>query len=563
MVKKIEWAIGIEHEMHIFKKNTSNIKHYDIIDTEDICYNILSNWTKYKKIYKTDILSFSDKDYDFLTEILMRKFESTGRKCNGRWVLKPVSNHKKVAINMPEFVTVNPFSCNTIESYCKQLDDQQSLFLRYMTKCSKKLKEDKHELIAFPFGMTNYMKVEKVKKLQKDYTGSFHITLTLPFTKLTTNERFIENHKNFANMFQWIEPLLVSGFFSGDDTAIGTPLRKIKGSYRVCSVGWGNFAGSDVSKFNRGIGRFTNLVFDWRDGMDYHESEKVKRCNYIKDISKVTEPYAKSRYSSNFRTFGGPKHESGYKMEKPSGVEIRIFDNIPIHQTEPLSKLIINIAEHSRKNKCNKYVYHDKDWINALQTTMMDGWKAKLPVSYINKLRKNLKLKLDTDSTLNFDILQCLKDELLEKNKNGLWTKQMLKSNNKIDLPCINRSSLECGYCIRLNNNTDLRKKLINMYKKLEKQSNLTSFETHLYKHLSKKDYQSDIEDIIYFLETLNLVELIILDGNIVNIIKKNENSIDRKMKVHELSRTIMNHLRVKSTNNVNKKMLYEILKEK
>ena len=332
-------------------------------------------------------------------------------------------------------------------------------------------------------------------------------------------------------------------------------------SFRVCSVGWGNFAGSDVSKFNRGIGRFTNLVFDWRDGMDYHESDKVKRCNYIKDISKVTEPYAKSRYSSNFRTFGGPKHESGYKMEKPSGVEIRIFDNIPIHQTEPLSKLIINIAEHSRKNKCSKYVYHDKDWVDALQVTMMNGWKAKLPISYINKLRKNLKLKLDTSSTVNFDILMCLKDELLEKNKKGLWTKLMLKSNTKIDMPCINRSSLECGYCITLNNNTDLRKKLIIMYKNLGTHTNLNTFETHLYKYLSKKDYENHIEDIIYFLETLNLVKLIIVDGNIINIVKKNESSVDRKIKVQELSRTIMNHLRVKSTNAVNKKMLHEMLK--
>jgi len=137
----------------------------------------------------------------------------------------------------------------------------------------------------------------------------------------------------------------------------------------------------------------------------------------------------------------------------------------------------------------------------------------------------------------------------------------MLKSNTKIDMPCINRSSLECGYCITLNNNTDLRKKLIIMYKNLGTHTNLNTFETHLYKYLSKKDYENHIEDIIYFLETLNLVKLIIVDGNIINIVKKNESSVDRKIKVQELSRTIMNHLRVKSTNAVNKKMLHEMLK--
>ena len=58
-------------------------------------------------------------------------------------------------------------------------------------------------IIPFPYGMSNYFTIDNIK--QKDYSGSFHITITLPYTIKTTEEKFINNHKNFANQFQWIE----------------------------------------------------------------------------------------------------------------------------------------------------------------------------------------------------------------------------------------------------------------------------------------------------------------------------------------------------------------------
>ena len=74
--------------------------------------------------------------------------------------------------------------------------------------------------------MSNYFTIDNIK--QKDYSGSFHITITLPYTIKTTEEKFINNHKNFENQFQWLEPLLISAFFSGDDDAIGNRKKKNK-----------------------------------------------------------------------------------------------------------------------------------------------------------------------------------------------------------------------------------------------------------------------------------------------------------------------------------------------
>ena len=49
----------------------------------------------------------------------MRKFEASGRKCNGKWVLKPVSNNKDERINMPEFVVKLNLTTEDIENLIK------------------------------------------------------------------------------------------------------------------------------------------------------------------------------------------------------------------------------------------------------------------------------------------------------------------------------------------------------------------------------------------------------------------------------------------------------------
>ncbi len=527
-----QWAIGVEHEMHIFLLNRNIVKHYNIIETENACRYILENWEilkkKYSKRQELRKKIFTEKNREFLQDVYMRKFEASGRKCNGKWVLKPVTNNKDERINMPEFVSTNPFSTTlkrkTIESYCTQIDKQQTKFSYLIGELypniRSKIKTKKHNITAFPYGMTNYIKVEKKPKLERDYAGSFHITITLPFTDKTTDKVFIKNHQNFANHFQWIEPLLIPGFFSADDKSIGTKEKRIKGSFRVCSVGWGNFAGSDVRKFKEGVGRFTNLKFDWRKGLDYYQKEKVKNCNYIKDITKISEPHAKSRYSSNFRTFGGPKRESGYKMEKPSGIEIRIFDNISTLYSKKLCKLIVFIAEHSRSNNCSRYVYHDKDWVKAIQTVMLDGWNAKLPIEYINKLRKFLNLKLDIKSVRVWDILKEFTSEIHKKNKDGLWCKLLLNSNKAIKLICINRLSSESGFILRLNNNKILKQRLIKLYENLPDKCNFEEFRYYLLKYLNKDDYQDHVENIAYFLQSINLLILTIKDGDIITLKK-------------------------------------------
>lgn len=509
------WGFGIEHETHFVKieSNDKIIKSYNIIDLEDTLQTILFNWEDILlKLKKYNIsIKKSEEIYKLLEEILIRKFENTGRKCNGKYVLKPLHTKNNKLIKMPEFVTSQPFSRTknkkTIEEYCNEIQEQQRMFQFIINIYLSIYKKKKYVIYPFPFGMSNYFSIDSIK--QKDYSGSFHITITLPYTLKTTEEKFINNHKNFANQFQWLEPLLISTFFSGDDDAIGNNKKKIKGSFRVTSIAWGNFAGSDVRKFNEGIGRLTNHNHNWRNNMDYFQKEKTNYCKNVSPGILKREPNAKSGFSSDFRTFGGKEHVSGYPMEKPSGTEIRIFDNIHTDYTFELCRLIVYIAENSRNNPCNNYVYNDKDWNENLQNIMMNGWKTKITKKYLNKLRTNLNLKINTKSLMSYDVMIKINNELFEKNKDGLWSKFLLQKIYKKPpaLKCINRYNLENGYLLKLQNNKNLLKKFKEFYISLDDNILYKEFSKLLIKHLGKS-YENDIDDIMFLFESLFLIEI-------------------------------------------------------
>ena len=539
------WAIGIEHETQLLYYNLSrSIKDYEIMKLENICEYMLRNWDKLRKFYlkqkDSDKLLiktlFSDKNFNFLQEIVVRKFESTGRKCNGKYVIKPVHDKNNNTVKMPEFVSDSPFKKYSIEKYCDQITEQQNRFINiilFHPKLRKKLQDSMP--LPFPYGMSNYIKCDN--KLFKDYTGSFHITITLPFTSKTTNKKFIENHKAFANAVQWIEPLLVAGFFSGDDKSIGSKDKLVKGPFRVTCIGWGNFAGSDVRKFEQGIGRLTNHKHNWRDGLNFHNKSKTNHCKKVSKLIQLREPAAMSGFSSDFRTFGGEEHISGYGMAKPNGVELRIFDNIHTSYTTRLCRLLVYVAENTRKHKVSKYVYTDKDWKKSLHNIVENGWKAKVTLNYLKKLRIIFNLKLKTPSLRAWDVLTTLNEEVFSKNKTGLWSKLLLKKiyQKPTSLICINRESLECGFLISMNRNNSLRLKMKKLYNNLNNKMNLKDFTKIFYKLFNKSHFKNDEEDILYILETLKCVTLKLNKGTIKEIIKK-ECNIDKIISINHLS---------------------------
>jgi hypothetical protein len=236
------------------------------------------------------------------------------------------------------------------------------------------------KLSEHPFGMTRYLKCPQLVKNYKyifeknmsgkdillpEYNGSYHITLTLPHKKDIKTKDFINIHKNFCNQLQWLEPLLLTSYFTGDEYSPGSLQERVRGSFRVMMIGWGNLAGTDIRLLNKGIGRYAKTPIYWRKNLHFKDINKLKPC--YKPSPMALKEKAISSLSSDFRTFGStditrPLHrESGVGMMKPNGIEFRIFDHFSDIYIENLVLLISLVAENSRITKTNGYV---RRWSN-------------------------------------------------------------------------------------------------------------------------------------------------------------------------------------------------------
>jgi hypothetical protein len=478
-LSKLTYGCGIEHEMHIFHAPIHQ-KHKDPI-RDVVLFDAFRAKNRLLKAYQQGKVSISDEDVKFLQSV---PFEPTGRLCNGEWVIK------KVPVHMPEFITSDPF-CNmlmkrSLLDYITEVSGVRKRFIDLISKESitKKMIQRNGPLIQYPTGMTRYLKnsathdTSKYRFLKKkgtkedivrpEYVGSYHVTFTLPHSEKTSQAEFVEMHQHFANQLQWLEPLLLSSYFSQDQFACGSKEERVRGSFRVMIIGWGNLAGSDVRLFSKGIGRYAKTPTYWRKGLKLYESEKIKPC--IPPSPSALAENAITSLSSDFRTFGStdpnrPEHrESGVGMTKPNGIEFRIFDHFHDKTyVDSLVDLISIVSENSRKTRVNKYVYKNKAWIEALHSVMRLGYRAPLSETYIQLLRRVLGIPIRTKMRLAQLVFQCVVEELYQKNYYGDWRLvydprmiHMIKSkkhmhNIGICIPHLNKLSYLLSFYMKLN----------------------------------------------------------------------------------------------------------------
>ena len=547
-LSKYDWGFGIEHEMHIFhnpRGSIKNISDFILFDSKSAVDRIFADRESNK-------ISLSDEDYHFLKAI---PFELSGRKCNNEWVIE------RVPIEMPEFITNLPF-CSLkknrgILAMTNEIIKAKELFYKLLLKdkITKLLINNYGNMTEYPYGMTRYLKypIKEIKGkyffpknktkttdlIRPEYNGSYHITMTLPYTQKTTQSEFIKMHQNFANQLQWLEPLLLTAFFSGDEYAPGSIKKRVRGSFRVMIIGWGNFAGSDIRLFNKGIGRYAKTPTYWRKGLKFEDIDKLKPC--YKASKMALNENAITSLSSDFRTFGLTKEgerASGVGMTKPNGIEFRIFDQFSDKYIDSLIRLISLVAENSRVTKTIGYVYENKIWIKALHDIMTHGYKAIISKEYINILRKKLGLKINSKSLVAYDIFLEIYKELWEKNVNGKWyllfNNLEIKPFNSIIIPQINKKAWQFAFMIKLNRHPDLIKKFnilssfINKYNKSLSLS-FTNFKMGVLS-IFGNHWINDIEDIAYFYDTLNYVSL---EKNIYGSITKL--TLDKDFKIPKI----------------------------
>ena len=567
----VNWGLGVEHEMHLFHKPTSGMKDANIVfdsqesscfltgdkDPQGACKKLRKKpyFNPPKKI--VDMLlsmnndTLTDEEID-LVEYL--DWELSGRQisnCNFPMLLP------RIKVLMPELVTGN-FKNRSIDSINEEIGYLEKLFIDLHMKnpiVKEKVKKygklvthlcGSHNNIKVPIRPTIYSndyKFNQDEKPQKDYLGSYHITLTLPHRPDISKKQFINMHRDMANQFQWIEPLLVAAFFSPDMDSVGSSNNpKVKGSFRIMSVGWGNFGGSDVRKFGtEGISRGANIKTYWRDTVKF-KTDLDEDLNYCIKTSKPTYKRSKSILNSDFRTFNFehdddkceklytsydcPKADGGL-MEPPYGMEIRVFDHFPQEYLIEMLRIITLLGGNAIRHPPTEYVYKDKRWINALKKVMFNGWNAEMSDSYLNVLRKNLGLPISmpvyksydrsqrSNSRLALDVLKQIVKELFELNKHSMIN-QLMNEHPDIEptVPSLNRM------CWELKCNADWNSKLVNLLKNIKKEKGITAKKTKIHKNVfikylfesndfGRRKWSRDIDDLLYTLESYKKIELV------------------------------------------------------
>lgn len=522
------WGLGLEHEMHIFHKPIKEkvIKDFVLFNSESARNNV-------KKLYNIGEIKLKDEEFDKFVEV---PYEYTGRRCSGKDVIL------RAPYEMPEFITDYPILSikrdRIIDTMCTELIGNKKEYIKILMKdpLVKKQVKKYGPLVQYPFGMLstmkfpkkcdstkyNYAKSGKKDKIQQEYTGSYHVTITLPHDpeKITTKQ-FVKDHQNFANQLQWLEPLLLSSFFSCDQESPGSKENRVKGSFRVLIIGWGNLAGSDVRHFSRGIGRYATTKPHWRKGLNLFDVERLDPC-YLPNPLALREG-AKTTLSSNFRTVGQVNngHGAPAPMEVGKGVEFRIFDQFDDRYVKDLVKFISLVAENSRVHQTKDYVYQNKHWIKMVQDVMKDGWCAKVTKPYLRLIRKVLGIPLKNAPKYANDLLERINDELYEKNRNGdwfiimngsAWLYQRNKNSLKPNIPDINLNSWCCGFYLKCNRNPKIKDnfyKLVHeIYKTKKKELKMEELKKHINKIMGK-NWIKDSINISYILNRHYNIELL------------------------------------------------------
>ncbi len=522
-LQNMTWGMGLEHETQFFylpkpadydDKFPYNLDEIVVMATELPCTELLERSN-----------SLTESQRDLLEKI---DFEETGRRCNGKIILDKLTfeyGGKREPLKMPEFITEKPFSNlsnpRNIFNYCSELSEKEAQYesiIRRMNYINKYFKKYDLKMGQYPFGMCSDIRIRKnytsdspslEKKHYQDYTGSYHFTITLPFEEKEKyseddEKKFVDRHYNFGAMFQWIEPLLLAAFFSCDQKAVGTSQKRIRGSFRVARVGWGNFAGSDMRMKNTGTGRYATVEPYWRNDFKFHESNKTKECRF----PHWQEDQAISSFSSNIRTFGpdplkpdDPKARiSGAKMTIPNGMEIRIFDHFPTVNLLPLLQIVILVAANADRVKVKDYVYQDEDWKKTIQKIMLEGWRAEIGPLFIKKMEKIFDIHIKPKSIMAFDILLAVVDSLFEKNKNSDIVFMMYGPLMKPIIPMINKYSWDFAFMLKIVGD----KKVYEKYKKfiscIIDYNKVKDFEKCVVKCFGKT-WKKNWIDILYFLE--------------------------------------------------------------
>jgi len=493
------------------------------------------------------IITYIDKKYGADKYKYIQEAEVSGRTCAGVSIIKPDPRHSMLEIATDqafgfkktlEFDDLLDYSTYLIKIQKNAIKDLNLFFKKEKLYKNRKYKS----IVPYPYAMSNRLKNAEIilnnkkdTKNKTNYTGSYHVTITIPYNPLIKSlDVYYENYKRYINQFQWIEPMIIAFYTTTDMRGIGSEKVRARASYRILMSGWGNPAGSDVRKFDQGLTRKVNIPLYWRKGLNFEGMEKLEK--YCADPKKkYAHDYVdpdRDLYDmgGDFRTPSGDHGQDWSVRDRPLGgpVEMRILDFFPPQHMASLLRILAFIIENATRTENKIYVYKDKDWIKTIQNVFKEGWCAKIPKGYINKLEKALDLKFPKKPLMLDSFFDVFLNTLYKKNKNGFYVNQLLrkdyKKQPKLTKSNPNRESWDFGFLLKLSDNILIRNKIKKVFTNINKMS-LKEVEKYYKKNMTSR-WKNNMIDIIYFFELRGGIKIIKDNNGFIKTINVNNKKI-------------------------------------
>jgi hypothetical protein len=439
------WGLGVEHETYL---ETSKLKQISIKELKEN-RGVERYSVDYYNIYTKDQLDKAidglfEADQKILVPILINSHTFQKTDLNG----EHQTTYERIPKNNPQF------SGKTIFEWIKEqnpdifLDDYEKSYIfdgdtiEFMTQNFYKTKVqdviDELALVEKEFMRAlNSLPREGILKTygplqiaQKNYpfasyltnlknnamfnNGTIHINITLP-TKLNDKsevanfELFTKQHQNFARVIQWVSPLLVAKYGAYD------PLSESKtngekyaaGSQRVAVSRYIGLGTYDTDKMP--IGKILTVKKDTLENIDWYESFH-KKVDY--------------KFLDNLGM------DINFNKHFCHGLELRIFESLPISDIQDILNLLIHLADFSLTTEIIN-PKKSKLWHKITENCVLNGKGYLIDVSDQNELFQLFELSyLAKEPSSSLDIIEIITQHLYQKYKNGVCVQCMINGDN-------------------------------------------------------------------------------------------------------------------------------------
>ncbi len=189
--------------------------------------------------------------------------------------------------------------------------------------------------------------------------GTYHINITLPTKlnaegKIANKSLFVENHRAFIRLIQWMEPLLIANFGSPDPLAWIDPKHFSAGSQRAA-----------MSRYI-GVGTFDT---------DTMPEGKILTT----DLSGIQSTWYKEYHTtSGYKALQTIGLDINFLKHWNHGVEIRFFDWFPTARLQGLLRFLIYLGDYALEKGCKKNPIKDPIWNAWMVRVIQKGSAAGL-----------------------------------------------------------------------------------------------------------------------------------------------------------------------------------------